>query len=132
MASVSIRANAMLKKARGVTSCGITPHSRSAPVRWDSFTLRILKETGSNWRMLTTQIREACQTWQPRWTVQINDAPALVTAAVGLAFGHQSEITAEAAGAVIMDTSLKRVDELFTWRSACGALRFKAPSAGWR
>jgi heavy metal translocating P-type ATPase len=43
----------------------------------------------------------------------INDAPALVTATVGLAFGHQSEITAEAAGAVIMDTSLKRVDELF-------------------
>jgi heavy metal translocating P-type ATPase len=43
----------------------------------------------------------------------INDAPALVTASVGLAFGHQSEITTEAAGAVIMDTSLKRVDELF-------------------
>jgi heavy metal translocating P-type ATPase len=43
----------------------------------------------------------------------INDAPALVTSTVGLAFGHQSEITAEAAGAVIMDTSLKRVDELF-------------------
>jgi heavy metal translocating P-type ATPase len=43
----------------------------------------------------------------------INDAPALVTATVGLAFGHQSEITIEAAGAVVMDTSLKRVDELF-------------------
>jgi cation transport ATPase len=43
----------------------------------------------------------------------INDAPALVAATVGLAFGHHSEITAEAAGAVIMDTSLKRVDELF-------------------
>jgi P-type E1-E2 ATPase len=43
----------------------------------------------------------------------INDAPALVTATVGLAFGHHSEITTEAAGAVIMDTSLKRVDELF-------------------
>jgi heavy metal translocating P-type ATPase len=43
----------------------------------------------------------------------INDAPALVTATVGLAFGHQSEVTTEAAGAVIMDTSLKRVDELF-------------------
>ena len=42
----------------------------------------------------------------------INDAPALVTATVGLAFGHHSEITTEAAGAVIMDTSLKRVDEL--------------------
>ena len=43
----------------------------------------------------------------------INDAPALITATVGLAFGHHSEITTEAAGAVIMDTSLKRVDELF-------------------
>jgi heavy metal translocating P-type ATPase len=43
----------------------------------------------------------------------INDAPALVTATVGVAFGHQSEITTEAAGAVVMDTSLKRVDELF-------------------
>ena len=42
----------------------------------------------------------------------INDAPALVTATVGLAFGHQSEITADAAGAVVMDTSLERVDEL--------------------
>lgn len=43
----------------------------------------------------------------------INDAPALASATVGVAFGHQSEITTEAAGAVIMDTSLKRVDELF-------------------
>jgi P-type E1-E2 ATPase len=43
----------------------------------------------------------------------INDAPALMTATVGLAFGHQNSITTEAAGAVIMDTSLKRVDELF-------------------
>jgi P-type E1-E2 ATPase len=43
----------------------------------------------------------------------INDAPALATATVGVAFGHQSEITAEAAGVIIMDTSLKRVDEFF-------------------
>lgn len=43
----------------------------------------------------------------------INDAPALTVATVGIAFGHSSEITAEAAGAVIMDTSLQRVDELF-------------------
>ena len=46
-------------------------------------------------------------------SVATPDAPALVTATVGLAFGHQSEITTEAAGAVIMDTSLRRVDELF-------------------
>ena len=43
----------------------------------------------------------------------INDAPALATATVGIAFGNQSEITSEAAGVVIMDTSLKRVDEFF-------------------
>jgi heavy metal translocating P-type ATPase len=42
----------------------------------------------------------------------INDAPALTAATVGVAFGQQSDITAEAAGAVIMDTSLQRVDEL--------------------
>jgi heavy metal translocating P-type ATPase len=42
----------------------------------------------------------------------INDAPALVAATVGLAFGQGSDITAEAAGAVILDSSLARVDEL--------------------
>lgn len=41
----------------------------------------------------------------------INDAPALLAATVGIAFGHNSDITAEAAGAVIMDSSLERVDE---------------------
>jgi heavy metal translocating P-type ATPase len=43
----------------------------------------------------------------------INDAPALLTATVGVAFGHRSDITGEAAGAVIMDSSLERLDELF-------------------
>lgn len=42
----------------------------------------------------------------------INDAPALTAATVGIAFGQNSDITAEAAGAVIMDTSLQKVDEL--------------------
>ncbi len=41
----------------------------------------------------------------------INDAPALTAATVGVAFGQNSDITAEAAGAVIMDSSLERVDE---------------------
>ena len=43
----------------------------------------------------------------------INDAPALTAATVGIAFGQASDITAEAAGAVIMESSLERVDELF-------------------
>jgi heavy metal translocating P-type ATPase len=43
----------------------------------------------------------------------INDAPALTAATVGVAFGQHSDITSEAAGAIIMDTSLETVDELF-------------------
>jgi heavy metal translocating P-type ATPase len=43
----------------------------------------------------------------------INDAPALTAATVGIAFGQNSDITAEAAGAVIMESSLKKVDEFF-------------------
>lgn len=42
----------------------------------------------------------------------INDAPALMAATVGVAFGQNSDVTSEAAGAVIMDSSLQKVDEL--------------------
>lgn len=41
----------------------------------------------------------------------INDAPALLAATVGIAFGRSSDITAEAAGAVVMNNSLETVDE---------------------
>jgi heavy metal translocating P-type ATPase len=41
----------------------------------------------------------------------INDAPAMLIATVGVAFGS-GDITSEAASAVIVDTSLGRVDEL--------------------
>jgi len=43
----------------------------------------------------------------------INDAPAMTAATVGIAFGANSDITAEAADAVIMDSSLHKVDEFF-------------------
>ena len=43
----------------------------------------------------------------------INDAPAMLAATVGVAFGYQSEVTAEAAQVVVMDSSLEKVDELF-------------------
>ncbi|MGA8233167.1 MAG: heavy metal translocating P-type ATPase, partial [Candidatus Acidiferrales bacterium] len=42
----------------------------------------------------------------------INDAPALTVATVGVAFGSQSDIITEAADAVILETSLGKIDEL--------------------
>jgi heavy metal translocating P-type ATPase len=41
----------------------------------------------------------------------INDDPAMMAATVGIAIGQNSDVTAEAAGVVIMDSSLKKVDE---------------------
>ena len=43
----------------------------------------------------------------------INDAPAMAAATVGIAMGTASDVTSEAAGAVVMDQALERVDELF-------------------
>lgn len=43
----------------------------------------------------------------------INDAPALMVATVGIAFGPNSDITSEAADAVLLTTSLEKIDELF-------------------
>jgi len=42
----------------------------------------------------------------------INDAPALLSATVGIAFGQHSDVTSEAARVVILDSSLSRVDDL--------------------
>ena len=41
----------------------------------------------------------------------INDAPAMMAATVGMAIGQNSDVTAEAAGVVIMDNTLRKVDE---------------------
>jgi heavy metal translocating P-type ATPase len=62
------------------------------------------------------KVQIVCQETERAGTVflgdGINDAPALTAATVGIAFGQNSDITAEAAGAVILDTSLQKVDEL--------------------
>jgi heavy metal translocating P-type ATPase len=41
----------------------------------------------------------------------VNDAPAMMAATVGMAIGQNSDVTAEAAGVVVMDNSLEKVDE---------------------
>jgi heavy metal translocating P-type ATPase len=42
----------------------------------------------------------------------INDAPAMQAATVGVAFGAKTDITIEAADAVVLEASLSRIDEL--------------------
>ena len=75
----------------------------------------------------------------------INDAPALMAATVGIAVGQHSDITSEAAGVVIMDSSLGKLDEFMhisarmrriALQSAVGGMAASlmgmgAASAGW-
>ena len=55
----------------------------------------------------------------------VNDAPALTSATVGVAFGQNGDVTSEAAGAVILESSLKKVDEFLHigWRLRTIALQ---------
>ena len=75
----------------------------------------------------------------------INDAPALMAATVGVAFGSQNDITTEAADAVVLETSLGKIDELIhigrrmrsiALQSAVGGMSLSligmiAAAAGW-
>lgn len=65
----------------------------------------------------------------------INDAPSMMAATVGMAIGQNSDVTAEAAGVVIMDNSLEKVDEfmhisrrmrLIAIQSAAGGMTLSA------
>jgi heavy metal translocating P-type ATPase len=60
----------------------------------------------------------------------INDAPALTAATVGIAFGQNSDVTSEAAGAVIMDSSLERVDEFLHISSRLRAIALQSAVGG--
>jgi P-type E1-E2 ATPase len=69
----------------------------------------------------------------------INDAPALAAATVGVAFGRANDVIGEAAGAVLLDTSLVKIDELFhiarrlrriALQSAVGGMALSAAGMG--
>jgi heavy metal translocating P-type ATPase len=60
----------------------------------------------------------------------INDAPALTACTVGVAFGRGSDVTAEAAGAVILDADLKRVDEFLHISRRLRAIALQSAAGG--
>lgn len=61
----------------------------------------------------------------------INDAPAMMAATVGVAFGQNSDIMAEAAGAIILEPNLSKVDELLHIGNKCAASPSRVPSGAW-
>jgi P-type E1-E2 ATPase len=60
----------------------------------------------------------------------INDAPAHLAATVGVAFGKNSDITAEAPGAVILDASLAKVDEFLHIGRRMGLVALQSALSG--
>ena len=69
----------------------------------------------------------------------INDAPALTAATVGIAFGQGSDVTAEAASIVVLDSALMKVDEILhigarmrtiALQSAIGGMIFSVAGMG--
>jgi heavy metal translocating P-type ATPase len=60
----------------------------------------------------------------------INDAPALLSATVGIAFGHSSSVTSEAGGAVIFESSLAKVDELIHISTALRRIALQSAVGG--
>ena len=70
----------------------------------------------------------------------INDAPAMMAATVGMAIGQNCDVTAEAAGVVVMDNSLKKVDEfmhisrrmrIIALQSAVGGMALSVIGMAW-
>ncbi len=60
----------------------------------------------------------------------INDAPALNAATVGIAFGQHNGVTSESAGAVIMDNSLAKVDQLIHISESMRAIALQSAIGG--
>jgi heavy metal translocating P-type ATPase len=60
----------------------------------------------------------------------INDAPALAAATVGIAFGSHSDVTAESAGAVILENDLVKVDELLHLSQKMRAIALQSAIGG--
>lgn len=60
----------------------------------------------------------------------INDAPALQAATIGIAVGQNSDVTHEAAAVVILDSSLRKIDEFFHLSKAMRKIALQSAIGG--
>jgi heavy metal translocating P-type ATPase len=103
-----------LKPAHGLTRVMLVSGDRESEVRWLADLVGITEVHAGIQPEGKLRIVEQATAEAPTLFVGdgINDAPALAAATVGIAMGAASDVTSEAAGAVVMDTALERVDEL--------------------
>jgi P-type E1-E2 ATPase len=103
-----------LKPRHHVTRLMLLSGDRESEVRYLAESVGIREiHAGTSPEEKVAMVRAARQHGQTLFVGDgINDAPALLAATVGVAFGATSDITAEAADVVIMDQSLSKVDEL--------------------
>jgi len=103
-----------LKPRHGVTKIILLSGDREAEVRYLAAQVGITEVLYSKSPEEKVAIVRAETALAPTLFVGdgINDAPAMQAATVGIAFGQHSDVTAEAAGAVVLETSLQKVDEL--------------------
>ncbi|NBW96104.1 MAG: HAD family hydrolase, partial [Planctomycetia bacterium] len=104
-----------LQPAHGLSRVMLVSGDRESEVRWLADIVGIREVHAGIQPEGKLAIVEAATKEAPTVFVGdgINDAPALAAATVGIAMGTASDVTSEAAGAVVMDSALERVDELF-------------------
>ena len=103
-----------LKPAHGLSRVMLVSGDRESEVRWLADLVGITEVHAGIQPEGKLKIVEEATAEAPTLFVGdgINDAPALAAATVGIAMGAASDVTSEAAGAVVMDTALERIDEL--------------------
>ncbi len=104
-----------LSPAHGLTRVMLVSGDRESEVRWLADIVGIEEVHAGIQPEGKLRLVEQATAEAPTMFVGdgINDAPALAAATVGIAMGAASDVTSEAAGAVVMDCDLSRVDELF-------------------
>ncbi len=103
-----------VRSRHGIKSVVLLSGDRPSEVALFAATMGISHEYGGKSPEEKVAIVQELTAKQPTLYIGdgINDAPAMMNATAGVALGVNSDITSEAAGAVILQSSLQSVDEL--------------------